>query len=254
MNDSDTDFDPWARHAYEPGGSDALVFYVLFAGADVAPSLEVSAERHRTRGLPEGVHLLLRSRDDDTWTSADFAAHAADAAYAAAARADLQFVLAGSVIDPLSLDYLRDVIGVATALLEAGASAVFDIQTLRLFTAEEFIREVFAPDAPERDAHIAFLRSDDDAREGRSWFHTRGMRKFGRPDISIRNVPDEFAEQAALLLHRFAELGIRGARIPEGQRVVKDGFPEGYTCHHAGSLDDPEFNNVHLELRAPRAS
>jgi hypothetical protein len=29
--------------------------------------------------------------------------------------------------------------------------------------------------------------------------------------------------------------------------------PDGMSVHHAGSLDDPDFDNVHLELRWPPA-
>jgi len=254
MTDSNTAPDAWARTAYEPGGGDAFVFYVLYAGANVAPSLDVSASRHRTSGLPEGVHLVLRPRSDPAFVAADFATIGADAAYASAARAELQFLLAGTVPDPADLGYLRDVVGVATAILEAGATVVFDVQTLRLFTAEEFVRDVFAPDAPSRDVHVDFIRSEDETHEGALWLHTRGLRKFGRPDIGIRGVYEDFVDEGAMLLHRFAELGIRGGLVPEGQRVAMAGFPEGYECHHGGSMDDPDFNNVHVEIRAPRPS
>ena len=240
----------WGRPAFEAGGGDAFIFYAVYADANVSPTLDVSETRHRTRGLPDGVVMVVRGHDDPAYTLADFALGASDAALRAADDAVLQFVIGGSVADPSDLLYLRDVIGVVAALLDAGATAVFDLQTLTLFSAAEFRDEVLARDEPDREAHIGFLKSTDDV-SGLAWLHTRGMRKFGRPDISIRAVPEPLAEAAARLLHRFAELEIRGARIPEGTAVVMEGWPEGYTCHHGGSLDDPEFNNVHVELRGP---
>lgn len=248
MTDPGQPRDAWARPSYEPGGRAAFVFYALYAGANVAPTLDVDPVRHRTSGLPEGVHLVLRERSHPSFVSADFATFGADSAYAAAARSELQFVIAGEVADPSDLSYLRDVVGVVAALIDAGSTVVFDLQTLRLFTASEFLADVFEPDAPTREAHVAFLRSEDESSPGRIWLHTRGMRKFGRPDLGIRDVEESFVDAAATLLHRFAELGIRGGAIPEGQAVRMQGIPEGYVCRHGGSLDDPDYNNFHVEV------
>jgi hypothetical protein len=248
MHDENETTAAWDRTAYEPGGDAALVFYVIYATASVAPTLSIH-ERHRTNGLPDGVNLVVRGRTDPNFTVADYTVGSSPAARAAAASADLQFVLAGLVADPPDLMYLRDVLGVAAALLDAGATAVFDLQTMRLWTADEFMRDVFERDAPTREMHVAFLESDD-TREGHAWIHTRGLRKFGRPDISVR-VPHALAAEAALLAHSFAEIGIRGAIVPEGMPIAKAGWPDGWTCHHGGTPDDPEFNNRHIELRPP---
>ena len=40
-----------------------------------------------------------------------------------------------------------------------------------------------------------------------------------------------------------------GAIIEEGQKIRMNSLPEGITCHYEGDLDDPDFNNVHIEIR-----
>ena len=236
----------WERPDHRPGGGDAFVFYVVYAEQGIRETLDVSEERHRTRGVPQGIHFLVRQRHEAAFTPADFASDASDEAYAAAERASIQFVLAGTVPDPSDLLYLRDVLGIVHALVDSGATAVFDLQTLSLWTAEEFLRDQRAADRFVREDHVAFFRSAEQG--GSSWFHTRGMRKFGRPDVSIREVPEALADAAADLLHRFAELGIRGGSVPEGEPVRARGWPAGYSCTHEGSFDDPEFNNVHVSV------
>ena len=39
--------------------------------------------------------------------------------------------------------------------------------------------------------------------------------------------------------------------LAEGQLIEAEGPPAGLTCHHGGHPDDPEFNNVHVEVRWP---
>src|SRR5437667_12446663 len=84
---------------------------------------------------------------------------------------------------------------------------------------------------------------------GGRWFHTRGMRKFGRPDLSLHNVPDEYERAAIELCNRFIELQAAGGRIPDGQEIQMPSLPGGLVCRHKGSLDDPDFNNVHVEIQ-----
>lgn len=45
---------------------------------------------------------------------------------------------------------------------------------------------------------------------------------------------------------------VRGHRIPDGQPVRMEGVPDGLVCRHDGSVDDLEFNNVHIRIAAAR--
>jgi hypothetical protein len=42
------------------------------------------------------------------------------------------------------------------------------------------------------------------------------------------------------------------ACVEEGIEVKMKSLPKGITCHHHGHLDDPDFNNVHVEIQFPK--
>jgi hypothetical protein len=53
---------------------------------------------------------------------------------------------------------------------------------------------------------------------------------------------------------RFIEYQAQGAIVPDGQPIAMPGLPAGLTCRHAGGVDDPDFNNAHLDIRWPAAA
>ena len=102
--------------------------------------------------------------------------------------------------------------------------------------------------APLRN-HVLILRDEDEA--GRYWVHTRGLRKFGRPDISLRNVPESDMDRAGALCQRLVELEALGARFIDGQALEVDGIFGGLTAELGGGYDDPQFNNTYVEFNWP---
>ena len=155
----------------------------------------------------------------------------------------------GRIADPPILNYFRNVIGLVTHFLDHGGVAVFDPQMLKWWSAAQWRSEVFEPAAPLPRHHVVILVSEED--DVTSWFHTRGLRKFGRPDLSIRRVPP--ADNAAVtdLCNRFIELQAFGALIPEGQEIRMRDLPAGLRCTHRGDENDPDFNNAHVEMVWP---
>ncbi len=83
---------------------------------------------------------------------------------------------------------------------------------------------------------------------GTEWIHTRGLRKSGRPDISVPKVPEVQKDAFIDLCNRFIELQAFGGIIPEGQEIRMRSLPAGLVCHHGGDLEDPDFNNVHVSI------
>src|SRR5574337_593821 len=77
---------------------------------------------------------------------------------------------------------------------------------------------------------------------------TRGMRKFARPDVSIRRVPQAEVQRAGAVAARLVELQAHGMRFGDGSTLDVEGLPGGLKMTRGGSLEDPEFNNTHLEL------
>jgi hypothetical protein len=166
----------------------------------------------------------------------------------AVASAKKCLMVMGSVADPRDLNYLRDTVGVLTAMWDAGAVAILDVQSARWYSRSKWFSEIFDPAAAVPHQHVSILLS---AESGRLWIHTRGMRKFGRPDISVTGVPPSSRDAVIDLCNRLIELMALGAVVPEGQEIKMKNLPSGLRCHHAGSVADPDFNNVHLEIAWP---
>jgi hypothetical protein len=75
------------------------------------------------------------------------------------------------------------------------------------------------------------------------------MLKFGRPDLSIRQVSQDWRDGAIDLCNRFIEFQALGGVIDEAQEIRMRSVPTGLHGFHSGHLDDPDFNNTHVEIR-----
>lgn len=229
-----------------------MLFYVVYGQVDKETSL--SASKYRVAGVPEELSLmgygpekspevLETFREGYLWeqlqeTESALASQIAEQSHC--------LVIRGTFEDPPTLDYLRDTVGVTTHFLNSGGVAIYDPQMFRWWSPEAWEERVFAPAAPVPLNHSVILVSEDTG--GTEWIHTRGMRKFGRPDISIHQVPEMHREAAIELCNRFIVIQAQGAIIPEGEEVRMEELPSGLTCHHRGHVDDPDFNNIHLEI------
>jgi hypothetical protein len=248
----------WARPHFSPGGGDAFVFYQIFGR--FGGSLDLDGKRFRSEGLPAEVRLDVHQRARSMQAFEWFKGDALFWTRLQSERPELAEVvevapsclrLLGAVPDPATLDYFRDVVGLITAALDVGGVAVFDPQILSWWSPNEWRSRAFEPDGPAPRNHVVILTSPDAEVPGTEWLHTRGMRKFGRPDLSVASVPPEHRAGVVDLIERFIELQAFGGLIPEGQEIRMTSLPEGMTCHHGGDLEDVEFNNVHVEIRWP---
>jgi hypothetical protein len=247
----------WARPHHTPGGRQAFLLY--WVHGQFAPDVEIDARRFRTRGLPAGIsgqvfqHDSLRGSDADPLSGALGALLRTKApeTAAAAAAAPHAMLVRGALDDPTDLHYLRDTIGFIACLCGNGAISVLDVQALALRSAAQWTSEVFEPDAPKAVNEVVMLRSADERHPGRAWLHTRGLRKFARPDLSIRNVPGDSAFNAQLVLERAADYLIAGGQLDDGREVRMSVAPPGLVPHTVGDDDDPDFNNRHTEMVWP---
>jgi len=215
--------------------------------------------RYDSPGLPAGVdiqrfqNLALRSWDGYPLKGAlgDILREESPETFEQARTASDVLVVRGKISDSNTLDYLRDTMGVLAALLDIGGSAILDPQILSLFSAEDWRqRYLVTGGAPPRN-HLLVLRNAEEA-AGRSWIHTRGMRKFGRPDISLRNVPEREINRAGALCERLIDLQSLGAYFIAGQQLEVDGLSEDLVAQPGGSLDDPHFNNTYVAFHWPK--
>ncbi|OOG43384.1 hypothetical protein [Rhodanobacter sp. C05] len=245
----------WQRPHWQPSDEEILLQFYVFGKFDAvrAPSAAYGSD-----GLPEGIeltshhHNALRQWEGYPLKGSLGSMFKEDApqAWQRAFDAPQVLVVRGKLKDNADTGYLRDTFGVLAGLLDIGGVAILDPQTLSLLDADGWRRHYLIRDGAPIRNHLLILR-DNDAKPDHSWIHTRGMRKFGRPDISIRQVPDRAIDRAGLLCERLVELEALGAHFVEGQALDIEGVPGGVVVHLGGGLDDPDFNNTYVEFHWP---
>jgi hypothetical protein len=251
------DLPDWPRKYYQEPGGKPFLFYAVFGAFTQLPAL--SRQEYRSNGVSPGLEIshygkrkhpevLDGFRQGYVWD--ELKKHHQALAQAAEAAGEC-LVLRGELEDRADLNDLRDAVGLLTFLLDHGGVAVFDPWMFRWWGPEEWKDRIFRPGSAVPHNHVVILTSDEEEDASLTWFHTRGMRKFGRPDLSVHRVPPEYHEAVTGLLNRFIEFQAFGGFIEEGREIRMKTLPGGMTCRHAGDPDDPDFNNVHVEITPP---
>lgn len=250
------DLQNWPREYFTASTGEAFLLFVAFG--NVAQNKPLDSAYYRCRGIPDGFELMAYSRDKQPdvfalWQTGYLWDQLQQdnprfAQQIGATPACL--MLRGSIPNPQNLNYLRDAVGLLTYFLDNGACAIYDPQMLQWWSANEWRDRVFAAATAVPLAHTVILASPEEGTD-RTWFHTRGMRKFGRPDLSVRQVAPEYHKEVVDLCERFIVFQARGGVIAEGQEVRLASLPPGGIARHGGDLDDPDFNNVHVEIVWP---
>jgi hypothetical protein len=251
----------WPRKFYQPTDAKALVWYLVYG--QFPDTIEISRGKYRCSGVPAGIEVGNHTRTDHEEAATSFLKQPfvvaglrlefPKLAPAVEAAPDCT-TIRGEVPDSANLDYLRDVVGLVTWFFDNGAVAVLDPQTLTWYDREKWRSRIFEPNGSVPPHHITVLYSDEKGAPDKSvfWFHTRGMRKFARPDVSVHNVPAQYQGAVIELLNRLVEAQAFGQVIAEGVPIKAESLPPGMTCHLSGQLDDPDFNNTHIEIQWPK--
>jgi len=241
------------RPCYEETDRRPYLFYAVLGAR--AEELRVSRSRHHVEELPEGLALSGFQRPKhDAYMDALLGGALGiilnrrdHALYEKAKAVQSWLVLRGEVQKDHTLDYLRDALGFVQAAVETGASAVLDLQMLELYSAAEWSEKVFSFQYHPY-CHVNAMISPEEG--GTFWLHTRGMRKFGRPDIGMTGVPREGLEQAKAAIDQMIFYSAQGALFGCPVKLHTD---TDKTCtvypKLTGDLEDPDFNNDHYSLR-----
>ena len=241
-----------ARPYYQDTGRRPCLYYAVI-GMEEGKELEISRSRHRVDEIPAGLTLsgfrrAQHGREMDQLLNI-FPSRLLEgpALYEQAKAARNWLILQGTVQRDDTLDYLRNAVGIIQAALETGAAAVLDLFALRFFSSERWTREIFSePFSPWVHASILSSPMED----GTLWLHTRGMLKFGRPDIGLKGVQQSEQGRAAEIFQQMIFCEAQGAAFP---RPAKLHLGTGGACTVfpalAGDRGDPDYNNEHYSLR-----
>lgn len=247
----------WERSQFNSGGEDAVLFFAVL-GKFQQP-FEMVGPYYRTETVPAELTIALHERDSDPATMDSFLQgymgkhlqRENPILFEQVKNAPECITMLGTFKDPSNLNYLRDTVGLITALLDGGGIAVYDPWRISWWNKEEWNDQIFIPNPPLARNHAIILLSEEEDNPEKLWIHSRGMRKFGRPDLSVRNVPPGYSEAVSQLCNRFIDNLAAGQIVPEGQLVRMGDLPPVLQCHHKGSLQDPDFNNFYIEMIFP---
>lgn len=241
------------RPYYQDTGRRPALHYAIIGAR--GEELRVSRSRHHVQEMPEGLGIygLRRPENSDRMDEllggslGKLLEERDPALYQRAKEAQSWMLLQGEVQKDDTLDYLSNAIGFVQAAVETGAVAVLDLQALELYSPEVWQEQVFSG-SHHPYCHVYAMVSPEP--EGTFWLHTRGMRKFGRPDIGMEGVPKKELERAMAVIDQMISHEARGAVFPP---IVRLHLSAGRACtvfpRLAGDMEDCDYNNEHYHLR-----
>ena len=238
---------PWVRPYHVSPGRPGLHLFFVFGAFDEPLQLPVK-EGHCPRGV-DGLDVrVMSSARERYWLTepllAKLLASHPDGLRDVAASAPKVVALRRECPDTNDLLDLRCTVAVVSSLLGWGGVAVLDPLALRWWSRAEWARRFVEVDRFDVEDHARVVMTTDRA------FATRGMRKFGRADVRIRDVAPDRLQPAAELLVRFAEYQALGGELDPARPLEAEGFPSMSLEPHLEpeDLDAPDFNNVWFDV------
>ena len=245
------EFDMTRKH-YEKIDYKPLIFFAIFDVSD--GEFKITKEKHHVYGIPEGIEIqMFRRPDDDEYFKGFFGGSLGLVLYDSnkelydkASEANNCVVVRGNVEDDTSFEYLRDVIGIVEAFAENGAIAVLDLLNMTFISPTEW-RNMYFEQEINPVKHVNIFVSDDE--EGTYWYHTRGLIKFGRPELSMHKIKREDIDKVKEIFDMLIEYEGHGVFFKEEVKVVT---PENETyiikTDFINDFENPDFNNAYYNL------
>jgi len=141
---------------------------------------------------------------------------------------------------------MRDSIGIVQAMLETGAIGVLDIQTISFYSFEEWKNKIFTP-IFNPCSHVSILYTDTDKEN--VWLHTRGLRKFGRPDVSIENVKKSNIDDAMDIINQIIIYSSKGSFFKNSSKLhTSNGKSFIINFTFADDYENIDFNNAYYKI------
>jgi hypothetical protein len=146
--------------------------------------------------------------------------------------------------DAADLVHLQAGWAVAKWLVERGVTVVLDAQTNRFWKAADVADwPVNRPFALSVDVNIVV---EAEPTSPSATIHTRGLQKFGRPDLVVWSVPGEQWDAVAGLVRALAAQLADGIVLRAGDRVNLDGRSLTLSAYNPTAETDLHLNNEAL--------
>ena len=242
----------WERTHFVPSDEAVFAFFVIFG--EFNDEVNISASEYSFTGLPENTEIVkyhdgaspeYRDGYKSGYLWEEFCDEKTELAREIN-QASSCMVVRVETFDKDSLSYLQNLIGIVTYFLDNGGLCVYEPQRLKWWEATEWRENIFLPNEPQPFKHTIILISEQ--KNGLRWYHTRGLRLFARPDISVHDVKPEHEDKIHEMINRFIEFQALGGIIEDGQTIDMDKLPSSMWCEHRGNHNDHDFNNKHVEI------
>ncbi|MEM6803790.1 MAG: hypothetical protein AAF696_20460 [Bacteroidota bacterium] len=242
----------WERPYFKESFYDPSIFLIVYGEFEV--DFEIDGIGYQMKGIPEGIDLMQNGPDSHPEVLKDFLSgylweelQEKNIGLAELFEQSSQgFIIRGTAKDTNTLNYFRDIVGLSTYLLDKGGIGIYDPLMFRFWSKGEWKQKVVEGHEPKPREHVMILFSEEEG--GTLWYHTRGMIKYGRPDLSVHGVKAEDEVAVQDLINRFIELQAFGGVIRDGQKIKMKTLPDGMWCENRGSFEDPDFNNKYVEI------
>ncbi|MFZ5446346.1 MAG: hypothetical protein ACOZQL_40540 [Myxococcota bacterium] len=247
----------WQRSAFQPGGAPNVFQLFCFSSGPLA-DVPLSASRF---GLPAGevmksveVRELPRSIDAgwfDAFRQGSLRAIAAQALGGDLSALDAATQLTAVLIsrpDAADLAHLQAGWAVAKWLVARGVSVLLDAQTNRFWKGEDVADwPAVRPFALSTDVNVVV---EAEPTSPRATIHTRGLQKFGRPDLVVLDVPGERWDAVAGLVRVVAANLADGAVFTPGQQLTVGADTLRFSRFEAAPGAELHLNNDALLISA----
>jgi len=242
------------RKYYKKSGGRPFLFYVVFGyGLPVS----IHANELEKYNIDEGIEELRYVNYNSDEHLVEINTYRSGPIWEQLVKEDKEFaekiyaceecvIIMAELEDRDNFNYMNNVIGVLTYIINNGGVGIYDMEKIDWWKLEEWTKQVFEIDEFNPYSHIVILRSEQE--DGQYWYHTRGMRKFGRSDLSIHNVSIHYFDAVTDMFNRFIDYLAHGGMIEDYQEIRMNKLPEGMWCLNKGDLEDFDFNNTHIEI------
>ena len=230
-----------------------LIYYVIFGVKD--EELKISRERHFVEEVPEDITISMLTREsDDEYMEAllegaigSILQEDKPELYDQIMTSDTWALISGEVAQDADLSYMKNLIGIVQAFVETGAFCVLDLQTFGMYSAKEWTDAIFAPEF-NACSHVKILVSEMEDKT--FWLHTRGIRKFGRPDVGIEHVKEEDMKDAVDIMNKMIYYSSLGVFFDKSFKIrIQQGVSYILNPTFVNDFDNPDYNNAYFSIQ-----